>query len=201
MVHVILVSPGTTDFDEQRRIVGNLDIPLNSAGADQAARMANELQGREIQLIYTAPSQAAVETAEAVAQGLNVKCKTLSHLDNLDHGLWQGKLIDEVKATQRKVYRQWREQPETVCPPEGETLESAQRRVKAVVDKLLKKHKSGAIALVVPEPLAGLVHCHLTKQPLTQYWHAEPVCGSWQIIEVDRDGAGHDVSRLVSAGR
>ena len=183
MVQVILVTPGTTDFDEQRRIVGNLDIPLNAVGTDQAARMANELDGRDIQVVYAAPGKAAGETAQAVADRLKVKCKTLSHLGNLDHGLWQGKLIDEVKATQRKVYRKWKEQPESVCPPEGETLELAQQRVKTSLEKLLRKHKSGTIVLVIPEPLAGLVHCHLARQPIADHWQAEPGCGSWKIID------------------
>ena len=31
-------------------------------------------------------------------------------------------LFDEVKSKQPRVYRQWQEQPDTVCPPEGETL-------------------------------------------------------------------------------
>ncbi len=129
MTRVVLVRPGTTDFDEQRRIKGNLDIPLNEFGTDQIARAANELASEGIEAVYSSPCQAAEETARVLAQALGVKAKSVPNLRNLDHGLWQGKLIDEVKATQRKVYRQWQEQPETVCPPEGEMLESARLRV------------------------------------------------------------------------
>ena len=35
-------------------------------------------------------------------------------------------LIDDVKRKQPKVYRQWQEQPEIICPPEGEMLSEAQ---------------------------------------------------------------------------
>ena len=34
MIRVILIRPGTTDYDEQRRIKGTLDIPLNEFGND-----------------------------------------------------------------------------------------------------------------------------------------------------------------------
>ena len=33
-----------------------------------------------------------------------------------------GMLVEEVKQKQPRVYRQWLEHPETVCPPEGETV-------------------------------------------------------------------------------
>jgi probable phosphoglycerate mutase len=105
-------------------------------------------------------------------------------LRNLNHGLWQGKLIDEVRTTQRKVYRQWQEQPLTVCPPEGETLESARQRVQQAVDKVLKKHKSGVIAVVVSEPMATLVRCYLSHCQLGDLWQAETSCGSWEMIDV-----------------
>lgn len=184
MVRVVLVRPGTTDYDEQRRITGNLDIPLNQFGADQIARATNELSEHGIEVVYCSPSQAAEETARALAHGLGVKSKTLPRLDNLDHGLWQGKLIDEVKATQRKVYKQWLDQPDTVCPPEGETLAIGLQRVQSVVDKLLKKHKSGVVAVVVPEPLASLVQCHLSCEDLADVWRAESACGSWEAIDI-----------------
>ena len=123
MVRLILIRPGKTDFDEQRRIIGNLDIPLNEFGTDQIARTANELKDQSIDIVYTSPCQASAQTADVLSKVLGLKVKSLNKLRNLDHGLWQGKLIDEVRSTQRKVYRQWQEQPDTVCPPEGETVE------------------------------------------------------------------------------
>ena len=113
-----------------------------------------------------------------------VKTKTISNLRNLDHGLWQGKLIDEVKATQRKVYRQWQEQPETFCPPEGETLDSARQRIHQGIDKILRKHKSGVVAVVASEPTASLVRCYLSQGDLGDLWQAETACGSWEVIDV-----------------
>jgi broad specificity phosphatase PhoE len=187
MVRVVIIRPGTTDYDEQRRIAGTLDIPLNQYGMDQVARTANDLANEGIEIVYTSPCRAADESARVLAQSLRVKAKTASDLRNVDHGLWQGKLIEEVKATQRKVYRQWQDQPETVCPPEGEMLDHARRRIQTALDKLLKKHKKGTIALVVPEPLASLVCCYLAQGNLGDLWQAEAKCASWQVIDVVPD--------------
>jgi broad specificity phosphatase PhoE len=182
MLRVVLVRPGATDFDEQRRIKGNLDIPLNDFGTDQIARAANELAAEGIEAVYCSPCRAAEESGRVLAQTVGAKIKTIPNLRNLDHGLWQGKLIDEVKTTQRKVYRQWQDQPDTVCPPEGEMLEDARGRVQQALDKILKKHKHGTIAVVVSEPLASLVRCYLSHGDLGDLWQAETACGSWQII-------------------
>lgn len=184
MVRIFIVRPGSTEFDEQRRIKGTLDIPLSQFGSGQVTRTANELAEQDIEMVYAAPCQSAEETATLLADKLGVKQKKLTKLKNLDHGLWQGKLIDDVKEKQPKVYRQWQEQPETVCPPEGEMLSSAQLRVNAALDRILKKHRNGCIAVVLPEPLASLAHCHLAQGNLGNLWQAETECGTWTQLDI-----------------
>ena len=98
------------------------------------------------------PSSAGVANGRGHRQGLDVKVKRLEGMQNLNHGLWQGMLVDDVRHKQPKVYRQWQEQPENVCPPEGEMLSEADERVRTAMTKLLKRHKEGVIGLVVSEP-------------------------------------------------
>ena len=108
-------------------------------------------------------------------------------LRNLDLGLWQGKLIDEVKQKQPKIYRRWQEHPETVCPPEGEMIADAMQRVRGAIDKLLRKLRSGTVVLVVSEPLARLVRCHITGEQLGDLWQAECACGSWESLTIEAE--------------
>jgi broad specificity phosphatase PhoE len=184
MVQFLLVRPGSTDFDEQGRIKGTLDIPLNDAGKGQVAGIVAQLQSRPIDFIYASPTRCAQQTAEAIAAERHVRFKTLDDLDNLDHGLWQGKRIDEVKTTQPKVFRQLQEHPETVCPPQGEPVGSAIDRVRTVINKLIRKHRGVTVALVVPEPLASLVRSLLVHTDVPDLWKAECEGGGWELIEV-----------------
>lgn len=175
-----------TEYDQQGRIQGTLDIPLCEDGRRQVAEMIDQLRAQPVEAIYTGPSQSAEQTAAALGQALDVKVKTLDQLENVNHGLWQGMLIQDVKAKQPKVYRQWQEQPETVCPPQGETLGEAEERLNAVLAKLAKKHKSsaGLVALVVPEPLASVL-CHLLRRD--QYgdlWQRRNGSVPWEVLEV-----------------
>src|SRR5687768_1732378 len=135
MIQFVLIRPGSTEFDEQGRIKGTLDIPLSDIGLHQVGRLVGELHDLPIDQLYSSPSRAADQTAQAIAADHRLKVKKLDDLANLDHGLWQGKLIDEVKHSQPKVFRQLQDHPETVCPPEGEPVGEAIGRVKALVQR------------------------------------------------------------------
>ncbi len=162
MINILLIRAGKTEYDCQNRIQGTLDLPLSEEGWQQVAGLAEELHQYEVEAIYSGPDQASQQTAELVSVGMQQKVKTNKNLHNLDLGLWQGMLVEDVKNKQPKVYKQWVEHPETVCPPEGESLVAAEERLQTALDKIEKKHKSGTVALVLAEPLASLL-CHLVR--------------------------------------
>ena len=163
MLTILLIRSGSTEFDAQGRIQGTLDVPLCEEGRRQAQATAEELVARPtpIDALYAGPGLSAQQTAEIVGDRLDLKHKTLKKLHNLDQGLWQGLLFDEVKSKQPKVYRQWQDRPDTVCPPEGETVKEATVRLKEALAKLTKKHKDDTIALVLSQPLADVMRSFL----------------------------------------
>src|SRR5207248_11176322 len=99
--------------------------------------------------------------------------------------LWQGMLVSDVKSKQPRVYRQWQEQPETVCPPQGKTLCEAKQRVSAALTKIIKKHKTDRmVALVVPEPLASVVRHVVRHDEWGDLWQSPMEMPQWQLIDV-----------------
>ena len=189
MVQILLIRPGTTEYDQQRRVQGTLDIPLCEDGRQQVEALVDALRDQPVAAIYASPCQSADQTAEALAAALDLKVKTLDKLQNLDQGLWQGMLVSDVKSKQPRVYRQWQEQPETVCPPHGETLSTARQRVSAALTKLLKKHKTDRmIAIVVPEPLASVVRHIVRNDEWGDLWHSNETA-QWQLIDVPQTAA------------
>ncbi len=156
-VEIILIRPGATDLDQQGRITGTLDVPLNETGFQQAASLSENAARFDLQAIYSSPSVAARETAKAIAKPKKIRVRVVEQLRAIDQGLWQGKELEELRATQPKVARQWEEHPETICPPGGEPLESAMPRLVKFLKKIHKKHKGQSIAMVVADPLASLI--------------------------------------------
>jgi phosphoserine phosphatase len=190
MFQIYLIRSGQTEFDRQGRVQGTLDIPLCEDGRREVAALVDELSTKSIEAVYTGPNQAAQQTADALAAALGAKAKTIAHLQNLDFGLWQGMLVSEVKTKQPKVYRQLQEQPETVCPPQGETVPAARQRVQAALSKIIKKHKpEGAVAVVVPDPIVRIVRQILRSDELGDFWQNEPRSPLWELLEVPEEAA------------
>jgi broad specificity phosphatase PhoE len=185
MVKFVLIRPGATDYNAQGRIQGTLDVPLSAAGNAEIDSLLAELAQLQMKALYFAPCQAAAETAKKIALATKLKPKKIDALANLNHGLWQGMLVDEVKRKHPKIYRQWQEHPDSICPPEGETLDSARDRLQPAMQKLVKRHKSGAIGLVVPEPLVSLIAEFLEHAEVGDLWKASANTGSWDVIELE----------------
>ena len=187
MLHIVLIRPGSTDYDVQERILGSLDIPLNERGLAEVAEAVEQLRDKGLEMIYAPVSQPSLQTAGVIAKALGIKLKKIERLESLNMGLWQGMLVEDVRHKQPRVYRQWQEQPENVCPPEGEMLAAADDRVRAAIVRLLKRRKEGVIGLVVPEPLLSLARRFITRGALGDLWKAPNGHGRFEILDVDPD--------------
>lgn len=67
-----LVRHGETDWNNQRRIQGTTDIPLNDTGRQQAARTGRLLARRDWDAVISSPLSRARETASIIAAELGL---------------------------------------------------------------------------------------------------------------------------------
>ncbi len=72
MLKIILIRPGASDFVEQARIQGTLDVPLNEHGKGEVARLIQELGSLGMTALYTPECEPAHATAEAIAESLDI---------------------------------------------------------------------------------------------------------------------------------
>ena len=184
-LRILIVRPGQTELDEQGRIAGNLDIPLSNEGRDQIAALACEFANLEIDKIYSGPTAASKETAEMIAAAKKTKVKIDDDLQNLDCGLWHGKRIEELKETQPKLFKLWQEQPQSVYPPDGESVEQTKNRVEKFARKITKKARTATIVVVASEPVACILRSVLESVEISTYWTVDANCGTW--FEVIKD--------------
>lgn len=154
---ILLIRPGSTDLDEQGRITGTLDVPLSDLGVSQAIELSETVVRFDVQAVYSSPSVAARDTAKEIAKPEKIRVRVVEQLRNIDQGLWQGKELEELRSTQPRLARQWEDRPETICPPDGEPLDSAVPRIMKLLKKIRKKHKGQTIAIVASDPLASLI--------------------------------------------
>ena len=64
---IYLIRHGETDWNQDKRIQGQTDIPLNARGRRQAEALAGRLSTVSLEMIYTSDLTRARETAEIIA--------------------------------------------------------------------------------------------------------------------------------------
>jgi broad specificity phosphatase PhoE len=195
--HLILIRAGVTDYDLQERIRGTLDMPLCAAGVAEAEHAATLLALASPAALYAADSQCATETARIVGRACGLRPRRAAGLANLDLGLWQGLLVDDIRRKQPRLHRQWQDNPWAVAPPEGELLEDACVRVEQALEKILRRHAVGRIGLVVPHPLDRVVRWIVSGRSMGDLWSMEserdpvselPVAAQWRTRRGSSDG-------------
>jgi broad specificity phosphatase PhoE len=189
-VDFILVRPGATVLDELGCIKGDLDVPLSASGRQQAAELAAQLDNARIAAIYSSPCTSAVQTAEAIAARAKLRIRIDDDLKNLCHGLWQGKRFEELRQTQPKTYRMWAEHPESISPPGGETITHAESRARQFARRLVQRHRSGVVVIVVSEPFTTILRGQLCGSPVSplpqeNFWNAERRTAGWELVHVE----------------
>lgn len=139
MAHIILVRHGETEANRLGIYQGqSTDLSLNRMGVAQADAVARALRDFKIEKIYSSPSIRAVETAEIIDDYHKKIIVTTGDILEIDHGLFDGKTLEQVKAEYPKILATWWNHPDKVKFPQGETLEDAHRRVKRFIDWLIK---------------------------------------------------------------
>lgn len=182
MPNVVLIRAGATDFDDEQRIQGSIELPLNERGQAEVDELIKALEADTLDVIITAPSEPSLTTANSIGKGLGgVKVKENKGLLNLNQGLWEGLPADEVRRKYPKLFRQWKESPGSVCAPEGETLQELHGRVRKALEKPLKKKDN--VGIVAAEPLATILGCILEgRNPEL----ADCLCGDDDTAQITR---------------
>ena len=161
MISIVLVPWGLTEWGASGRLATRTPMPLNEAGTRQAVQWANELAGRELTAVYCGDDPTARETGQVLAERAEVRLKPLPGLEEVDLGLWEGLTYAQVESRFPKIYRRWTEDPAAVCPPDGESLDSASERIQRAVRRVARKHKGGTVAIVLGPIALAVARSHL----------------------------------------
>ena len=172
---LIVIRSGATDYEWHGRIRGTVDLPLCPAGVSEAEHAATLLTGSSAIALYTSEDLGAVETGRIVGLAKGLKPRTVPRLHNLDQGLWQGLLVEDIRRKQPRLYRQWQDNPWAIAPPDGELLEEACERVEDALQKILRRHPHGCVALVLPEPLDRIVRWVVAGESMGDLWGRDPL--------------------------
>lgn len=148
-MNLYLTRHGETDWNLASRIQGKTDIPLNERGRQQAAELSCALKEKEIRFdkIYTSRLLRAKETAEIVAESLQLPLSELDGIEEMDLGEWEGYTWKQVKESFDEEYRIWHDNRRYRKTPGGESYEELLERILPALGKVAEEE--GGNALIV----------------------------------------------------
>jgi broad specificity phosphatase PhoE len=184
MPQLILVRHGQTDWDKQDRVRGSLDIPLNGEGQQEARRISGELSGYTIDAVYSGHSSCSFFTATEIALPHKLTAKKWDDLNELNHGVWQGLLIKDVKKRYKRQYHTWKTSPVSARLPKGETLREAYDRAVSAIHTLIDKHHDENVCVVSGDVVLSAIKCHFKSIDLEKIWSFAPEKMWWEVLEV-----------------
>jgi len=183
MVKLILIRHGETDWNVEGRWQGQIDLPLNSKGKEQAEQIAKSLENTKIHAIYTSDLQRAVETANAIGRLQGLKVQSDPRLREIHQGEWQGLLVSEIKERYAEVFYKRHKNPLAMAPPGGETGHEVYQRITQAIQDIVQKHPNETVAIVSHGFAIAVMLIYLKGIAFERAWDFIPDNASIQTFE------------------
>jgi broad specificity phosphatase PhoE len=144
MLHLYIARHGQTDWNAERRLQGQSDRPLNDVGRAQAAGLAERMRGIPLARVYSSALSRSRATAEAARGGAPLE--SLAGLNEQSLGKFEGVRLGVDAGETAEFERRSRDRNDDLDG--GESGEAFYRRVEAVANAIVARHRSGAVLVV-----------------------------------------------------
>jgi 2,3-bisphosphoglycerate-dependent phosphoglycerate mutase len=164
--HICFIRHGETDWNLEKRIQGQTDIPLNETGHRQALAMAFSAAHHDFHAIYSSDLMRAHATAKMLAERRELEVKTLPQLRERHYGIFQGITAAEGEQRHPAAYACYIARDLDYDFETGESMRAFDVRVEAAIADLMRHHANQTIAVVSHAGVLDIVRRKATGKPL-----------------------------------
>lgn len=189
---LLLARHGETRWNAEGRYQGQMDIPLSDIGIAQAKQLGERLRGVEIKRAVASPLARAALTAQlALEEHRAAQLSFDPDLQEIAHGEWEGLLASEIRERDPERLRAWREAPESVQMPGGESLQQVLDRAwPALVRAAEGLGEEDTLLVVAHDAVNRVLLCRILGLPLSRLWSFRQAPTTINLLE------GPDVDHL-----
>jgi phosphoserine phosphatase len=182
----LLIRHGETDWNRAGKFQGQIDVPLNDNGRNQASLAAEFLKTSQIDFGFTSPMLRPKETAQIIlTEHPTLTLDEDADLREIGHGLWEGKFESEIEAGYPGELTRWHTHPESVQMPEGENLQDVWTRATAAWQRIL--NQTGNVTqtgiVVAHDATNKVLLCYLLGLGLADIWKIKQGNGAVTVID------------------
>jgi len=161
-----LVRHGETDWNAERRLLGQQDRPLNAVGLEQANAAAQALSDQRFAAAYTSNLKRASQTAEVIARRMALPLHTATSLRERCFGVLEGLTHDEARAQHPDYYTHFETRDLHCNLGSGESLSHFAQRVVAGLARIATAHANEQVLVVTHGGVLDVIFRHATGRAL-----------------------------------
>ena len=186
---IFLVRHGETNWNKEGRFQGQINVPLNTNGKYQAKKASEYLNEINFNKVFSSSMDRPYETAKIILQNKpNIKITKIETLIEISHGLWEGKLENEIKEQWPELLKNWHEKPQEVIMPEGESIgEVSKRSVKAWKEICLAQKDKDLTLVVAHDAVNKTLICDILGIDFSNIWMIKQGNGGITVIDLFDD--------------
>jgi probable phosphoglycerate mutase len=164
---ICIVRHGETAWNAEKRIQGQIDIPLNPAGLAQAGAAARWLSGAPVAALYSSDLLRAQQTALCIAEVLKLNPVLQPAVRERRYGLFEGLTYEEARQQHPALYGDFENRvPDFALPAGGESLQQLHLRVTACLHGIAARHPGQTVVLVTHGGVLDIINRFVRGNPL-----------------------------------
>jgi probable phosphoglycerate mutase len=161
-------------------------VGLSVRGRAEITAVADRLAQERIAALCSSPLQRTRETAEILADRLDLPIEYREDVIELDFGEWTGLTFDAVRADER--WKLWSTCRSIATVPGGESMRQVQERVVTALFELRQAHPNGTVVVVSHGDVIRAALLFALGMPLDFYSRIEVGLASLSTIRIDNSG-------------
>ena len=158
-----LIRHGETDWNAERRVQGQIDIPLNATGEGQALAAGRSLADEMFAAAYSSDLKRALQTAAMLTRA---PIEATAELRERHFGTLQSLTMKEAEGRHPDVWRQHVARDVHYDLDGGESMAAFARRVMAALDELAQRHAGQTVLVVTHGGVLDIVYRTATGRAL-----------------------------------
>ncbi|TRZ64234.1 MAG: histidine phosphatase family protein [Rhodocyclaceae bacterium] len=162
-----LIRHGETDWNAERRVQGQVDIPLNAKGLFQAEAVARGLADESFAALYSSDLQRALQTAAPAAAFHHLPIRSDPLLRERHFGVLQSLTAEEARVRHPQASLRHAARDSGYDYEDGESLMVFEQRIRECLRALFRRHRGETILVVTHGGVLDIAYRHATRMPLT----------------------------------
>ena len=169
MTDFLLIRHGETAWNRELRFQGQLDVPLNDMGFEQAQRLKTRMaqamaewqtQGRVPTRLISSDLLRAQQTAQPVAEVLGHTCILNAGLREQCYGMFEGMRSPDIQAQHLEAWQRWLAFDADDAVEGAESTRAFHGRVMATLQELAQQYAGEHVVVVTHGGVLDMVWRH-----------------------------------------